>query len=254
MYQLPELKDHPFLLSGCSTTDEGNMSLAFGEPSDVMPNRQAFLQKLGVSLDRCVVMRCEHKDVIASVMSQDAGRGTQDLEDAIVADALITNDPNIYLMLIIGDCVPTVLFDTKNKAIGLVHSSGFTTDMKILIHTLARMQQEYGTNLQDIEAYMGPSITVDSHIVQDPFQKDDPVWQPFLRHLDDGRTAIDAIGYSIHQLKEAGVPKDKIFQSHIDTAKDPRFFSHHQFKYITNNLEEKGLFACLVGLKNGNFS
>jgi YfiH family protein len=81
------------------------------------------------------------------------------------ADAIITDRPNITLMMRFADCVPILLFDPVKHVIGLTHSGWVGTVNKIAGKTVMKMVQYYGTNPADVLAAIGPSIGPDHYAV-----------------------------------------------------------------------------------------
>lgn len=86
-------------------------------------------------------------------------------EDVLETDALITNENNICIAVMSADCVPILLYDTKNKAVGAVHSGWRGTVAKILEKTLHQMNLQFGTRGEDLVACIGPSVCQDSYEV-----------------------------------------------------------------------------------------
>ena len=76
----------------------------------------------------------------------------------IDGDAIITNEKNVPLVILTADCVPVILVDTENKAVGLAHAGWRGTYGKICEETLKSMQENYNTNPENVIAIIGPSI------------------------------------------------------------------------------------------------
>lgn len=81
------------------------------------------------------------------------------------ADAIITNRPNITLMMRFADCVPILLFDPINRAIGIAHAGWIGTVDKIAAKTVTEMVAKFGSHPSDIIAAIGPSIGPDHYSV-----------------------------------------------------------------------------------------
>ena len=76
----------------------------------------------------------------------------------IEGDALITNIPNVPLLIFTADCVPIAIIDKKNKAIGLAHAGWRGTFDEISKKTIEKMNKYYNTNVNDLVCIIGPSI------------------------------------------------------------------------------------------------
>ena len=76
----------------------------------------------------------------------------------IEGDALITNIPNVPLLIFTADCVPIAIIDKKNKAIGLAHAGWRGTFDKIAKKTIEKMNKYYNSKVDDLVCVIGPSI------------------------------------------------------------------------------------------------
>ena len=86
-------------------------------------------------------------------------------EEVQHTDALITNEKGICIAVMSADCVPILLYDKKNRAVGAVHSGWRGTVAKILEKTLQEMNSQFGTTGEDLVACIGPSVSQDSYEV-----------------------------------------------------------------------------------------
>lgn len=247
MYQIPELKKFSNLNHAFSTRDEGNMSFNWGEKKIVLRNRERFLSKIGISLNSCVALKIQNKDILVTVNPNLTGRGMRDYEDAVVGDGLIVKEKNLHLFLAVADCAPIILFDSKKEVVVLVHAGWESTEAKIVIKTVQKLITEFNCNVSDIYVAIGPAIHKESFKFKNPIQKQLPGWEPFLENLPEGDTAIDLIGYNKKQLVGAGVISRNIFISDANTVKDSNFFSH--YRDSRRDPENEGRLACVVGLK-----
>ena len=89
----------------------------------------------------------------------------QPREELLETDALITNESGLCIAVMSADCVPILLYDKKNNAVGAVHSGWRGTVARILEKTLQQMHQIFGTKGEDIHAGIGPSVSQDSYEV-----------------------------------------------------------------------------------------
>jgi copper oxidase (laccase) domain-containing protein len=73
-------------------------------------------------------------------------------------DGLITNSPGVCLGIYVADCAAVYLADTRQRAIGLVHSGKKGTELGIVPVAIEKMRAEFGSNPADIVAQIGPCI------------------------------------------------------------------------------------------------
>ena len=82
------------------------------------------------------------------------------------ADAILTNQSDVTLFMRFADCVPILLYDPKQKAVGIVHAGWQGTVKKIAAESVCAMQKAYGSRPEDILAGIGPSIGPDHYEIQ----------------------------------------------------------------------------------------
>lgn len=250
MYQISELLKFTKLFHSFSEKSDGNMGNAISGKiykfDQVVKCRKKFLRKINVSLTRCVCMWVMHGDEMKTVEDRDVGKSMLDREVALRLDGLITNRKGIYLFLNIADCLPIILYDPIKEVVGLIHAGWKGVDLEIVKKALRKIQDGFGSSISDIVVGIGPCARKENFIKENPDQKDDPRWQPFLNKVGVYHE-VDLVGFVKKQLADAGVLENSIFDCGIDTVKDERFFSHVREKDLP--LVKQGRFACLVGLK-----
>ena len=74
------------------------------------------------------------------------------------ADAIITQLPLRICLALVADCNPLLLYDTKNRAMAVIHAGRKGVFYGILPHTFMQMNTLYGTQAQDCLLYVGASI------------------------------------------------------------------------------------------------
>lgn len=90
-------------------------------------------------------------------------------------DALVTDRPGVCLCISTADCIPVLLYDRTHRAIAAVHAGWRGTVARIVLRTLERMHELYGTGAGDLLAAIGPGIS------RDAFEVGDEVYDAFLR-------------------------------------------------------------------------
>jgi hypothetical protein len=251
MYQLTILKNIPGIIHGFSEKSEGNTSFKWGKnKEEVIEYRKRFLNQLDIPLSSCVTMDLNHSLKIASVGKTDMGRGMGG-ENYIEADALVTNEPNVFLFLLTADCLPLILYDPVKKIVALAHISYINTSDRFSAKVVEYLAAECGSEPNDIIVGIGPAIHKESYVFPSETIKQRemrvPEWGKYLTDFPDGKTSVDIIGFNFEQLLEAGVLEGNIEVSEIDTASSSRFFSHYRSKRITG--EPEGRMAIVIGMR-----
>jgi hypothetical protein len=246
-----ELERHP---DGRKTSERvSNLGFAEWDSREhVLKNRQKFFAALNANGMRVIGLHQIHSDIIHIVHSTDSEPSV----DAPKADALITNDPGLLLVVQVADCVPILLADKKRRAIAAIHAGWRGTLQRIAEKALGRMQMEFGTRPRDVIAALGPGIgqccfEVGPEVVAEYAAKfpearewfkglfdslargdNDPNWLPWLTMRPPGhqppepRAHLDLIAANRSILSAAGVPSGNIFSSDFCTAcRTDLFFS-----------------------------
>jgi hypothetical protein len=246
MFQLPSFATVSGFVHGFSEVADGNMAFTWGTAEVVVENRRRFLNTLGVPFERCVVMHIEHGTTVAVVGEDDAGRGMEDAETAVRADALVTTTSGLALFLLTADCLPIIFYDPVRRAVGLAHVSRLNATSGLVAKIVGAMVAR-GCTVKDLIVGIGPAIHKESYIFPDDASH---AWMPrFGRHahmVGGGATAIDLIGYAVDEFVKSGVPVSSIAASEVDVGADPRFFSHRRSEV---NGEPEGRMATVAGLR-----
>lgn len=79
------------------------------------------------------------------------------------ADAILSNSPEITLLMRFADCVPILLYDPVKRVMGMVHAGWLGTVKRITSLAVQKMHNHYGCRPEDILAGIGPSICVDHY-------------------------------------------------------------------------------------------
>jgi hypothetical protein len=109
-----------------------------------------------LGLNNLVFTKQVHENTVKVVTASD----THELFTAVPynADGLVTNEPNVTLVIFTADCIPILLHDPIKGAIGAVHAGWRGTVADIAGEGVRKMQSEFGSDPRDIRAAIGPGI------------------------------------------------------------------------------------------------
>ena len=140
--------------------DGFNLALHVGDEAELVnANRRQFAAALGVDAARFTTCAQVHGSKVVCVTEGLIGSGAVDFADTIAdTDALITDLPNVPLLLFYADCVPVLLADTETGAVGLAHAGWRGSVGEIALKTVQMMCRHYGCNPEKMLAAIGPSI------------------------------------------------------------------------------------------------
>ncbi len=228
--------------------DTLNMSLAVGDdPANVASNRrQAILSVAGVALPYASAEQIHGNNV--SVVTDPTETPIAD------TDALITNVPDIVLLMVFADCVPIYYCDPVGRVVGLAHSGWRGTASNVAGKTVRVLEREYGVAPSSLYAAIGPSISADRYEVNlDVVDALKPAIQgrsisPMTPKNEFTNTFLVNLRQIVYQqLVTAGVNPDRIAVSDECTYNNRKdFFSHRR---DGTKGQKTGRMAGLIGLR-----
>ncbi len=228
-----------------------NLSFTRGDHVEaVQENFTRICSAIGVSKEKVVCSKQTHTTNVLRVTQEHIGNGVDKenvLEDI---DGLVTNIPGICLCTSYADCVPLYFVDPVQKVIGLSHSGWRGTVGKIGQVTIQKMVTEYGCQVADIVAAVGPSICQSCYEVsvdvieqfKEAFASEH--WASLFYATSPEKYQLDLWKANEIILREAGVSPQHIAITNVCTACNSEdLFSHR----ITNG--ERGNLAAFLALE-----
>lgn len=214
-----------------SPYDSLNLGLHVGDnPETVLKNRQHLASVLGIPLDNFTTARQVHGCNVVTVKKSD-GAFHYDMSIA-ETDAMITDIPNICLMVLQADCVPILLFDAEKKVIGASHAGWKGTLSKIAQNTVRALQERFNCIPKDIYVGIGPSIgpccyEVGAEIISKVTSNRD-VYKGYMgAMISDNKGFFNLWETNKRQLIQMGIPEKNIEVAQICTrCNHDRFFSY----------------------------
>lgn len=253
------LDDIPWLKNAVSTRLGGvskdylaSMNLGFNRgdlDENVIRNHKIFANVIGVNPKNIVTGNQTHTTNVKVVTKDDCGKGIYRDRNYTDIDGLITNEKGIVLATYYADCVPLLIVDTKNKAIGLSHSGWRGTVGKIGKVTIEKMGELYGTKPEDIVACIGPSICQKCYEISEEvavqFKEAFPDnIKEILIDKGNGKYQLDLWECNRINFKEAGVLPENIKVTDICTCHNTDvLFSHRGHNGKRGNI---GAFLSIV--------
>lgn len=219
-----------------------NVGATVGDERErVLANRRRSFEALGRSMDSLFDVWQVHS---ADAVFGDAPRPSD--MDYQKADIIFTDKPSVTLYMRFADCVPILLHDPKRKVVGIAHAGWLGTVRGAAHAAVKAMTQHYGTNPQDIQAAIGPSIGLDHYEVGEDViaqvRKSFNGTAEQLIHPHGDKTHLDLWTANRIQLELAGVRDIEV--AGICTACHLEdWYSHRAEKGST------GRFGALIGLE-----
>lgn len=161
--------------------------------------QQNFSTTLGIQRNQLQFLEQIHSDTIQIV-----NEWTPNMK----GDAIITPSKDLVLCISVADCVGVTLYDTEHRLIAGIHSGWRGTVKNIVGKTIQTMLNEFGTDPSKLLAYVSPSASQLSYIVQNDvsslFDSKYVCTIDSNIHLDVQKNVFDqlvATGVQIHNIE-----------------------------------------------------
>jgi YfiH family protein len=160
----------PWLVSGFSTRPGGSstvysadratgeLNLGYTEADSrthVERNRKQLLRHLASAKPaaKLVTLKQVHSGLIRRVTKVNAAAMA-----SLKGDGLITKEPGLLLAMQTADCVPVLVVDPVNRAVGAFHAGWRGTAQRIVERGIGLMRAEFGSDPSLLHAAIGPAI------------------------------------------------------------------------------------------------
>ena len=225
VYHTSSILDAPGLIHGFSTrlggVSEGpfaSLNFRGGGPEpdvreNVRENYRRFCEALGTDVHNVVQSHQVHEDTVRHVTGADRGKGLFAATD-YTADALVTDEPDLSLMVFSADCIILLLHDPVTASIGAVHAGWRGTALDLPAKTVGEMGRLFGAKPEDIRVAVGAGIGPCC------FETHDDVPDAMRSAFGGGAEAhirpkgekwtVDLKGINAWRLREAGVRGENI--------------------------------------------
>ena len=209
---------------GCSTGNYAafNINGYCGDDEvHIAANKVALCGLLGIDSNRLVMPHQVHDCVVRRIDGPQ--QGVIEGVDAVMTDVL-----QLCIGVSTADCIPVLLYDSIHRAVSAVHAGWRGAVLRIVQKAVEAMHDTYGTAPADLQAVIGPGISLDS------FEVGDEVYDQFLSagfdmqpiSRRDAKWHIDLPMCNRLQLMEAGIPSNNIQMTNICTYQQyDRYFS-----------------------------
>lgn len=191
-------------------------------------------------------------------LSRVPGGGILSEDGWIEADALVTDKPNIALVLPTGDCNSPQFVDPHNEVIALGHAGWHSTIHNLLSKIVTYLQDNHHTNPEELLVHFPPSIRRGSYVFDNLTDVGElgydgkPQWHSpaYATKRTDGRYDIDLMAYNLDLLHQAGVRPENIEVAQADTFTNENYFSNHRRHYEPESPRSMGRIATVIMMKS----
>ncbi len=217
------------------------------DPAKVRENYRRFCAAVGTDMEHLVLSRQVHEATVRRVTAADAGKGLLRPTD-YTADALVTNEPGLSLMVFAADCIILLLHDPVSGSIGAVHAGWRSTALDLPAKTVGEMGRIFGARPENIRVAIGAGIGPCC------FETHDDVPDAMRAAFGGGaetyitprgqKWAVDLKGINAWRLREAGVNPARIDVCPTCTAcRQDLYWSHRKVG------DKRGVQGAIIGLR-----
>ena len=214
-------------------------------------NRDLFARAVGVTPDRLVRAEQVHGDTVLEVGPSDGGRCPEPGDSLGKADALVTREVGIALMVLVADCLPVLIHDPVNRAVGVAHAGWRGTVSHVGVKALLEMGSRYGTQASDVRVAFGPCIGPCCYEVGDDVLREFadvfPWYQDVFQAGFGGNWMLDLAEANARQLREVGVKEKNLKRPGLCTIGNIGDFYSHRAEATPG--EPTGRIAAVIMLR-----
>lgn len=256
VFHTSSLLEAPSLVHGFSTRLGGvsqgvfaSMNLRGGGPAPdrkdlVRENYRRLCAALGADPAGLVCSKQVHEDTVRHVTGADKGKGLTVPVD-YTADALVTDEPGVSLMVFSADCIILLLYDPVTRSVGAVHAGWRGTALDLPAKTVGEMGRLFGARPENIRAAVGAGIGPCCFETHDDVP--DAMRAAFGPGVErcitprGGKWTVDLKGVNAWRLREAGVRQIDVCETCTACHTD-LYWSHR----VTG--DRRGVQGALIGL------
>jgi YfiH family protein len=135
-----------------------------------------------------------------------------------ICDGLLTQEPGLVLGITVADCLAIFIFDSRKKAIGILHAGWRGIEKGITREAIRKMNENFGTDPENCEILLSPSIGSCCYEVKED------VYEPITRSLGgtnalekrNGKVFLDLCKAAIVQMEKEGVKNIHLQQNDLN--------------------------------------
>jgi hypothetical protein len=218
-----------------------NVSYGIGDEEKAVAGNRSLISGI-MGAGEMIFIDQVHGCDIAVLGRDQKGNNNPKATRPIIADAVVTDRPENYLVIQVADCQSVMMYEPARQVVANVHSGWRGNIGNIIGRTVEAMRQQFGCHPDGILAGIGPSL---GPCCAEFINYKTEIPKEFWRYKDPG-DHFDFWAISSDQLLNAGVLAKNIASSQICTrCRTDEFFSYRAEKTT-------GRFAAVIGLKQMN--
>lgn len=130
-------------------------------------------------------------------------------------DALLTLIPGYALAVFTADCLPILIFDPGQAAVGIVHAGWRGTAKGVVSKAIKKMREVFKSSVEDMQIGIGPGICpscleVDAPVKQ-AFTAAQVPWEIVAKDKGNGKFLLDIYQANLLLIKSWGIKEENVF-------------------------------------------
>lgn len=217
-FTIPEWENIPFLVHGFGDRDWKEQDL---EDHPRLRNlTPLFLRQI-------------HSDIFHIVRSLPEG--------ILSGDALITDRPDMLLVIKTADCLPVLIVDPDKRVVAAVHCGWKSTSQRLALKVIGSMEEHFRCDPSSLMVALGPCIGKDCYEVGEDVRQqfndrglDGNVFLPHPEHI--GKYYLDLRLSNKHQLQDGGVLGSNIAMVDLCSHCEENLYSYRRSPQIPGRM------------------
>lgn len=192
------------------------------DPQAVRTNRERLAEQFELEPSDLRFMRQVH-GTAAHLVGPSGDPSSDPDAEAPGVDTLITDSPDVGIVVLAADCTPVLLVDRREGLAAAVHAGRQGMVAGVIPQAVIRLR---ALGAADLEALVGPAICARCYEVPEEMRQEAAAVSPgSWAQSWDGTPAIDVTAGVVAQLAEAGVATTRLPGC---SREDPMLFSHRR--------------------------
>ena len=194
----------------------------------VLKNLNYVSKKMFIEKNKFILMSQTHSAKVVEIKKNN-------YKKKINSDAMITRVKGLMLGVVTADCVPIIIYDTKNEIIGCIHAGWKGAFSGIIKNTINKIKKLNSSN--KIFASVGPCIGTESYEVDLNFYKKflnkSRKNKKYFSHKNKNKKLFNLRKFVANKLKELKVKVDHV--NHDTFREEKNFFSYRRSYKLKQN-------------------
>lgn len=204
------------IVAGLSSAEDGPMNFKNHDAAEIRLNRESFLGDVGIDPTDATLLQVTYGDNTdfnryKVIDEEHLGEGILEPKSQTEADALVVFRPGHAIFLPLADCSGAIIYDQQNEILMVSHLGRHSVELNGGERSIQFLRDEFDSNPENLLVWLSPAVGKNSYPLD------------FFK----GKGLQEVI---LEQLIKSGVNPSNIELSPVDTAEDPDYYSHSQYK------------------------